>query len=144
MNASIDSLPTEKSLLDLGGLNKGTFNSVFEDFVLTKVLDDVILVEFVDENEDGNAVKRGAIFVPINVDTSAWRKGKVLMIGPRVKYVELGDVVCFPNNMGVPVANLEIQEPGAKETRKMKRCMFINEQRIFGVCKEKEKPNANG
>jgi len=129
MPADIDLLPAQKSLIDLAELPKNSFNSVFYGYNLKSVLDDVLLVKFVDETEDGSSIVRNGIVVPINVDTKAWRIGEVILCGPTSKYVKKGDFVCFPNNLGVPVANLDIDGYGT-----LKKGLFLNEQRIFGVC----------
>lgn len=129
MSANIDLLPTHKSLIDLSELPKNSFNSVFYGYNLKAVLDDVLLVTYVDETEDGSSIVRNGIVVPINVDTKAWRIGRVILSGPTAKYVKVGDYVCFPHNLGVPVANLEIDGYGT-----LKKGLFLNEQRIFGIC----------
>jgi len=58
MSANIDLLPTQKSLIDLSELPKNSFNSVFYGFSLKHLLDDVLLVKFVDETEDGASIIR--------------------------------------------------------------------------------------
>jgi len=136
MPADIDILPTQKHLIDLAELPKNSFNSVFYGYNLRAVLDDVLLVKYVDETEDGTSILRNGIVVPINVDTKAWRIGEVILCGPNAKYVKSGDFVCFPNNLGVPVANLDIDNYGT-----LKKGLFLNEQRIFGICSVKEDDN---
>lgn len=129
MPANIDALPVQKSLIDLAELPKNTFNSVFYGYNLKSLLDDVLLVKFTDETEDGTSIVRNGIVVPINVDTKAWRIGEIILAGPNAKYTKQGDYVCFPNNLGVPVANIEVDGYGT-----LKKGIFLNEQRIFGVC----------
>jgi len=129
MPLDIDTLPTQKSLIDLSELPKNSFNSVFFGYNLKTVLDDVLLVKYVDETEDGSSIVRNGIVVPINADTRAWRIGEVILCGPTAKHVKKGDYVCFPNNLGVPVANLDIDDYGT-----LKKGLFLNEQRIFGIC----------
>ena len=129
MPADIDLLPVHKSLIDLSELPKNSFNSVFYGYNLKAVLDDVLLVKYVDETEDGSSIVRNGIVIPINADTKAWRIGEVILCGPTAKYVKKGDHVCFPNNLGVPVANLDIDGYG-----NLKKGLFLNEQRIFGIC----------
>jgi len=129
MPLDIDTLPTQKSLIDLSELPKNSFNSVFFGYNLKTVLDDVLLVRYVDETEDGSSIVRNGIVVPINADTRAWRIGEVILCGPTAKHVKKGDYVCFPNNLGVPVANLDIDGYGT-----LKKGLFLNEQRIFGIC----------
>jgi len=129
MPVDIDNLPTQKSLIDFSELPKNSFNSVFYGYNLKQVLDDVLLCTFVDESEDGSSINRNGIFVPINSDTKAWRIGEVILAGPNVRYAKVGDYVCFPNNLGVPVANIEIDGHGT-----LRKGIFLNEQRIFGIC----------
>jgi len=129
MSANIDLLPTQKSLIDLSELPKNSFNSIFYGFSLKQLLDDVMLVKFVDETEDGTNIIRNGIVVPVNVDTKAWRIGEVILVGPNAKHAKKGDFVCFPNNLGVPVANISVDDYGT-----LKKGIFLNEQRIFGIC----------
>jgi hypothetical protein len=130
MVADIDMLgPLPKSLIDFSSLPKNSFNSVFYGYNLKQVLDDILLCTFVDETEDGSSIIRNGLHVPVNTDTKAWRIGEVILAGPNVKYAKVGDFVCFPNNLGVPVANIDIDNYGT-----LKKGIFLNEQRIFGIC----------
>ena len=129
MAVSIDSLPTQKSLIDFSELPKNSFNSVFYGYNLKALLDDIILVKYSDETEDGTSIMRNGIHVPINTDTKAWRIGEVILAGPNVRFAKVGDHVCFPNNLGVPVANIDIDNYGT-----LNKGIFLNEQRIFGIC----------
>ena len=72
----------------------------------------------------------------------AWRKGKVLIAGPNVRYCKINDIVIFPNDKGASVANIDIKLVNG-EVYKIKKGMFLNEQRIFGVCSESKKPATN-
>ena len=125
---SVDQLPVQKSLIDLSSHSKNTFDSVFVGYDLSALLEDIILVEFVDEGNDENTIVRNGILVPVNAQTSAWRIGRVILQGQSCKLVKKGDYVCFPNNMGVPISNIEVIDFG-----KVKHGIFLNEQRIFGV-----------
>jgi hypothetical protein len=130
MVADIDMLgPLPKSLIDFSSLPKNSFNSVFYGYNLKQVLDDILLCTFVDETEDGTSIIRNGLHVPVNTDTKAWRIGEVILAGPNVRYAKAGDFVCFPNNLGVPVANIDIDNYGT-----LKKGIFLNEQRIFGIC----------
>lgn len=136
MVRSIDTLKTQKSHIDLSDKALPT-DFGMDDYVLSTVLDDEILVEYADLHggEDGSEyIMRGGIAVPVNQVHNAWRKGRVILIGARVQYAKLGDIVVFPNNMGIPVSNLNIENHG-----KVKKGLFINEQRIFGICKPIDK-----
>jgi co-chaperonin GroES (HSP10) len=128
MPANIDLLPTQKSLIDLSELPKNSFNSVFYGYNLKSLLDDILLVKYVDETEDGTSILRNGIVVPINAETKAWRIGEVVLCGPNSKHVKNGDHICFPNNLGIPIANIEVEGYGT-----LKKGLFLNEQRIFGL-----------
>lgn len=99
-----------------------------EDWKLTKVLDDILMCQYIDINEDGTEVKRGSIWVPINAVNFTWRLAKVILAGPDCKTVKEGDTVIFPNDKGIQVANLN----------NLKHIVFLNESRIFGICESKQ------
>lgn len=128
MPLPIDVLPTQKSLIDLSELPKNTFNSVLHGFRLKQILDDVMLAKFVDVTTDGSAILRRGIYIPGNADTKAWRIGQVLLVGPNVKHAKVGDYIIFPNNLGIPIAKIDVEGYG-----ELDRGIFINEQRIFGI-----------
>jgi len=130
MPLDIDLLPTTRSLIDLSSHSSGDFG--LEDYELTFILDDIILVEYVDISSDGDSITRNGLFVPTNALTKAWRKARVILIGPNVKHAKKGDIVVFPNNLGVTVSNMDIEGYG-----KIKKGVFLNESRIFGICKSK-------
>ena len=133
--ASIDNLATKRSLIDLDGHSDGDFG-LGDEYNLSFVFDDIILVEFIDEDSDGagDLIQRDGIFVPTNTLSKAWRKGKVVLAGPGVKYAKKGDIVMFPNDKGASVSNMEIDGHG-----KIGKGMFLNEQRLFGICKPLKK-----
>lgn len=128
---SVDILETRRSLIDLDSYGKGNFG-LGDDFYLSFLFDDIVLVEFIDEVSDGqgDAIQRNGIFVPTNALIKAWRKAVVVLTGPSVKYCKKGDIVIFPNDKGASVSNIEIEGYG-----KLKKGVFLNEQRLFGVCK---------
>lgn len=128
--ANIDALPAQKSHIDLSSTPRNSFNSLFVGYDLAQLLDDIILVEFVDEGGSNNTIVRNGILVPVNADTNAWRVGKVILAGHGCHKVKQGDLVCFPNNMGVPIANIDVADHG-----KVGHGIFLNEQRIFGIVK---------
>lgn len=101
-------------------------------YELSSVLDDIILVKFVDCNDNGTEILKNGVWVPISVSTFTWRIGEVLLAGPNCQLVKVGDHVCFPNDKGIAVGNLEITNHG-----KVKNSCFLNEDRIFGVCQPK-------
>ena len=116
-------------------LDKYTSSENFNLFgyELSQVLDDIILVKYVDCNDDGTEILKNGVWVPINVTTYAWRLGEVVLAGPKCKLVKTGDVVCFPNDKGIQVGNLEVEGEG-----KLRNSCFLNEERVFGICKPKK------
>lgn len=130
-NITVDNLTPERHLIDL---TKYTDNDIgIDDYVLDKVMGDIILVEFADLTSDGRDVIRNGIVVPVNTLTNAWRKGKVVLKGPLVKYTEIGEIVLFPNNVGIRVSGIEVNNFG-----KIKDGLFLNEERMFGTCHKNE------
>lgn len=127
---SIDILAPQRSHIDLSDHALPT-DFGMEDYVLSKLYDDIILLEFCDlQGTEGEYILRGGIAIPVNQVHNAWRKGRVILRGPSVKYTQVGDIVVFPNNMGIPITNLEVEGHG-----KVKKGLFLNEQRMFGICK---------
>lgn len=111
-----------------------TFTLV-DDFVLDKVLDNIILVKFVDTPDSNQTVMRNGILVPIDHTKAAWRIGQIILAGPDCKNVKIDDIVCFPNDKGIPVSNVVVKGLG-----KIKQSIFLDETRIFGVCSRAERP----
>jgi len=128
MPADIDILPTTKSVIDLSALPKNSFGSALYGFKLKALMDDIMLVKYEDETDDGQLIKRKGLFVPVNTDTKAWRIGRVILAGPNTKAAKVGMFVMFPNNLGIPIANIEVDGYGTLKTG-----IFLNEERIFGV-----------
>jgi co-chaperonin GroES (HSP10) len=112
----------------IGGLvqidNYKGSNFELEGWKLSKVLDDILMVQYADVNEEGTEVKRGSIWLPINAVNHVWRIGKVLLAGPNTKTVKEGDFIVFPNDKGIQVSSLN----------GLKNIVFLNEARIFGIC----------
>ena len=130
MPANIDILKPQEHLIDLSTHSEGDIG-LPDDFELSFIFDDILLVEYIDESEEGE-IQRNGIYVPTNAITKAWRKAKVILAGPKAKYTKEDDIVIFPNNLGVTVSNLDISGKG-----KIKKGVFLNEERIFGICKLK-------
>jgi cellobiose-specific phosphotransferase system component IIB len=131
---SIDVLKPLHSHIDLSDKSLPT-DFGLETYVLSKLMDDVMLIEFCDlqSGEDGvEYVLRGGIAIPTNQVHNMWRKGKVILKGPNVRYTEVGEIVLFPANMGIQVTNVEVDGYG-----KVNKGLFLNEQRMFGICKNK-------
>jgi cellobiose-specific phosphotransferase system component IIB len=130
MSLSVDILPVQKSLIDLSDSALPT-DFGLDDYKLSKLFDDVMLLEYADivSDETGDYVTRNGIAIPVAQVQNAWRKGKVVLKGPNVRYTNVGDIVVFPNNMGIGISNLEVTGYG-----RIKNGLFLNEQRMFGIC----------
>lgn len=138
MPLDIDQLLPTRNLIDLTNHSDGDFG--LQEYSLSSVMGDIILVEFVDESGDGGLIKRGSLFVHANATTKAWRKARVLLAGPEVKHCKEGDIVIFPNDRGVTVAGINL----TTRPEPLKRGMFLNEARLFGICKPAQSENAAG
>ena len=119
--------PNSYGLIHLDSYANDNF-SLF-GYTFTAVMDDILLVKYVDMSDDGQTVMRGGILMPINNVQKAWRIGRVILAGPNCKYVKANDFICFPHDKGIPVSNLDVTGIG-----KVKHAIFLNEQRIFGIC----------
>ena len=100
-----------------------------DGWTLTKVLDDILMCQYVDVNDDGTEIKRGSIWVPINTVNFTWRLARVILAGPDCKTVKEGDIIVHPSDKGITVQNFN----------GLKHIVFLNESRIFGVV-EPNKP----
>lgn len=128
---SIDTLAPMKSLIDLSSHSDGDFG--LEDLELSFIFADILLVEYIDLSDDKDGLMRNGIYIPTNAQTKAWRKAKVILVGPQVQYTKVGDIVVFPNNLGVTIANMAIKDHGI-----IRNGVFLNEDRVFGICKLKK------
>jgi hypothetical protein len=128
--------------MNLGDNVKGTIqvdnysndNFSLFGYNLTTVLDDIILVEFLDVHDDeGGYVDKDGIIVPVNILEQVWRIARVLLTGPNCQHVKEGDIVTFPNDKGLKLNNVTIENE-AGEQKTIKNGTFLNEARIFGTC----------
>lgn len=127
MSANIDLLEPTKSLIDMSTYSDNDFG--LAEYTLSQLFDDLILAQYVDENDTGD-VMRGGIVVPANTIQRAWRIGRVVLAGVDCRNVKEGDYIIFPHDKGVPVSGVEIENKG-----KLDHGVFLNEERLFGVCK---------
>lgn len=127
---SIDTLAPMKSLIDLSSHSDGDFG--LEDLELSFIFADILLVEYIDLSNDRDGIMRNGLYIPTNAQTKAWRKAKVILVGPNAQYTKVGDIVVFPNNLGVTISNMAIKDHGI-----IKNGVFLNEDRVFGICKSK-------
>ena len=112
--------------MQLDAYNSHTFE--LSDWNLTTLLDNLLMVQYVDATESGREVMRNGILVAIDATTHVWRVGKVIIAGPNCNYVKEGDHVIFPNDKGIRASCIN----------DLKNIVFLNEDRIFGTCKLKD------
>jgi len=130
MSANIDQLAPTKSLIDLTKYSSDEFT--LPDHAITDLFDDLILAEYTDVSQDGTAIKRGEIWVPLNSTPKAWRIGKVLKKGENTKNVNVGQDIVFPSDKGIPITKLQyVDENG--DTQRVEHGVFLNEERLFGA-----------
>ena len=119
----------ERGLIDLDLYRNDTF--ALMGYTLSNVLDDIILVRYADlGDEHGDTVVRNGIAIPLAHVEKAWRIGEIVLAGPNCRYIEVGDFICFPSDKGIPCSNLDVEGKGV-----LKDAVFLNEARIFGICK---------
>lgn len=131
----ITTITGTRSLVDVSDYTNTQMN--LDDCVLSQLFDDIILIEYLDENENAE-VERNGLVLPGAVVKNLWRKGKVVLVGQGVELCQVGDIVLFPNDKGILITNVEVENYG-----KLKKGMFLNERRIFGKLKNKIKNENN-
>lgn len=131
MSTNIDQITPTESLIDLSKYVGDEF--ALPDHVITTLFDDLILAEFVDVSPDGNAIKRGNIYIPLNTAPRAWRVAKVLIVGCKCTNVKPGDTIVCPGDRGIPVTKIQYQTSQG-DTRVVTNGLFLNEERLFGMC----------
>jgi len=124
--ASVDQLgPIKRGVINLDKYVEDNFTLM--GFELDRVYDDIIVVEYADLSEDGDSILRNGVHIPVHQVQKAWRIGRVIIHGPNTNAVEEGDYVCFPNDKGIPVTNMNVRGTVYKNA------VFLNEDRLFGT-----------
>ena len=90
----------KRSLIDLDTYQE-TDNFTLQGYALSKVMDDIVLAQYVDLSSDGRSVIRNGIHIPLSQVQRTWRLAKVILVGPMCKYTNEGDIVCFPDDNGI-------------------------------------------
>ena len=102
-------------------------NIAADEYEVDKLLGDIIMAEYVDENAHGE-VNRNGIWVKEDIGTKLWRTAKVIKIGPLCpKEITEGCFVRFPSDKGIKGVFLG------------KKYIFLNAERIFCVVKQVSK-----
>lgn len=98
-----------------------------DEYETDQVLGDIIKVEYIDQNEQGE-VNRGGIFVKQDMGTRLWRVGKVIKRGSQAApELQEGVLVRFPSDRGIPCVS------------DGKKYVYLNAERIFEVVKLRKK-----
>lgn len=118
----------KRSNIQLEQYKEEDFN--LNNYILTSLFDDFILVKYVDMSDTGEVMRNG-IFLTPNHSKLSWRVGKVILTGPNCGQVRVGNLVLFPNDKGITVSNVNVKGEGI-----VKDCKFLNEERIFGIVNE--------
>ena len=126
----------KRSLIDLDTYQE-TDNFTLQGYALSKVMDDIVLAQYVDLSSDGRSVIRNGIHIPLSQVQRTWRLAKVILVGPMCKYTNEGDIVCFPDDKGIKVDNIRVNGHDSA----LRNCLFLSEQRFFGICHELENDN---
>tara|TARA_Y100000310_G_scaffold155108_1_gene154588 strand:- start:73 stop:561 length:489 start_codon:yes stop_codon:yes gene_type:complete len=123
----------KRSLIDLDTYqHTDTFS--LQGYQLSKVMDDIVLAQYVDLSSDGQSVIRNGIHIPLSQVQRTWRLARVILVGPMCKYTNELDIVCFPDDKGIKVDNLRVV--GYDDC--LRNCLFLSEQRFFGICQDLE------
>ena len=123
----------KRSLIDLDTYqDTDTFS--LHGYKLNRVMDDIVLAQYVDLSKDGNSVIRNGIHIPLSQVRRTWRMARVILVGPKCNYTKPGDIVCFPDDKGIKVDNLSVTGFDSS----IRDCLFLNEDRFFGICEEIE------
>ncbi len=104
-------------------LERYTGQHIPTDWDITGVTGDIIMCEYVDEDEQNDEyVTRGSLLVPKNLTKEMWRVGRIVKAGPGASDQCHGEEVfiMFPNDRGIPITKF-----GGRNY------IFINEERIF-------------
>jgi len=123
----------KRSLIDLDTYqDTDTFS--LQGYQLRSVMDDIVLAQYVDLSNDGRSVIRNGIHIPLSQVKRTWRLARVILVGSLCKFTTPGDVVCFPDDKGIKVDNLRV----VGHDHSLRDCIFLNEQRFFGICQDLE------
>ena len=98
-------------------------SSVPSDFDFEAVFGDIIMCEMIDEDQDGNVFRDG-VWVSMDITRKLWRRAQVVLVGPEVRGVEVGDQVALPQDKGIPLVSAN-----------KKKYIFVNQERLFGKLK---------
>lgn len=101
-------------------------------FGVQKLYDDFVFADYIDV--DNGYIKHDSGLVTVDTSSSkTWRKAKVLMVGPSCRETNVGDIILFPNDKGLPCGEVEYVASGG--LAKASNGIFLSEHRIFAALK---------
>ena len=106
-------------------LDEMSGTDVPSSFDFDELFGDIIQVEVIDENDHGEVLRDG-IYIKQDISQKMWRRGKVVLAGPKAQACGLkpGDEVGYPSDKG-----LSMVASGSK------KYVFLNMERLFGKLK---------
>lgn len=94
---------------------------------IDEMMNDLIMAEYVDENNGGEVVRGGIVISPEMSRTRAWRTAIVRKVGPDVKPpIRPGVYIRFGADKGIP------------SIQGKRKYIFLNAERVFCTLKPKE------
>lgn len=98
-----------------------------EQYEITQTLGDIIMAEYCDCDDTGDFIERDGILVSNDISQHTWRFAEVKIAGTGCsEEIKPGVIIMFPSDKGIPIV-----------IRGEKPKVFLNEERIFGICKKK-------
>jgi len=97
--------------------------SIPTDWEIDTPLHDILMVQYVDENEHGEILRNG-IWLKQEITNKLWRVGRVIKAGPKANPYLKDSLIMFPSDKGIPISFAG------------KKYIFLNEDRVFAVMKD--------
>lgn len=129
-----DYIKPEGSLIDLDSKDVKGDIGLGGQFILERVSMDTIVLEMTDIQ--GGLKKQGKLLYS-NEDSKAWRKGRVLMVGPLVKEYKPGQLVMFPGVRGLEAGEVRVRTDDG-DVKFVKHGYFLSEKRLFGELSDEQ------
>jgi len=98
------------------------------DWQITGVTGDILMVEYADTDGDNEEVMRDGLYLPAGVSNKVWRVGRIELAGPGASDQAIpGAYVMFPSDKGIPCMKFSSKD-----------YIFLNEKRIFAFVQPKD------
>ena len=130
MVADIDLRRARRSEINLDNNNYSSDLSLGDEFAITELFDDFVLAEYIDV-QDGFIKDENSDLVYTKSSKEVWRKARIIMVGPAVKFCKVGDLVVFPDDKGLKTGFVKYKDPLTKENKETKYGFFTNDYKLF-------------